>query len=102
MIKYIKIYARISATTALAVCIHAGIFYLVNSDNDKLGGDGLFGVTMVIAFEFTLYNGILLTIAGIYLLLKGEKGLGWASIAAVLVFYLTVLLINFYDRPAGV
>jgi hypothetical protein len=101
MIKHIKIYARISGAIALADCIYAGVFYLINSNNDKVGGDGLFGATMAIAFEFTRFNGILLIIAGIYLVLKGARGLGWASIATVLIFYLTALLINLYDRPAA-
>ena len=76
-------------------------FYLINSDNDKVGGDGFLGGTMAVAFEFTLFNGILLGIVGFYLLLKGTRKLGWATIAIVLIFYLIVMLIHFYDRPGA-
>ena len=101
MKKGIRIYARISGAIALAFCIYAGIFYLINSDNDKVGGDGFLGGTMAVAFEFTLFNGILLGIVGFYLLLKGTRKLGWATIAIVLIFYLIVMLIHFYDRPGA-
>lgn len=97
----IKIYAGISGAVALEFCIHAGLFYLLNSNNDKVGGDGFFGFIAVIAFMFTLFNGILMTIAGIYLVLKGARQLGWTTLVIVLIFYLTVLLIHFYDRPAA-
>jgi hypothetical protein len=70
MKKSIKIYAQISDVIALEFCVHAGIFYLLNSNNDKVGGDGFFGFITVIAFMLTFFNGILMTIAGIYLVLK--------------------------------
>jgi hypothetical protein len=101
MKKGIKVYALISDALALEFCIHAGFFYLLNSNNDKVGGDGFFGFITVIAFMFTLFNGILLTIAGIYLVLKGARQLGWTTIVIVMIFYLTALLIYFYDRPAA-
>jgi hypothetical protein len=99
MKKGIKIYARISDLIALELCVHAGIFYLLNSNNNKVGGDGFFGFTMAIAFGFMVFNGVLMTIAGIYLVLKGSRQLGWTTVVIVLIFYLTVLLIHFYDRP---
>ena len=99
MKKGIKIYARISDLIALELCVHAGIFYLLNYVNFKIGGDGLFGPTMAIAFGFMFFNGVLMTIAGIYLVLKEARRLGWATMVIVLIFYLTVLLIHFYDRP---
>lgn len=104
MKKGIKIYARFSAGMALTICIHAGFFYLLNSNNDKPGGDGSFGAIMAIAFVFTLFNGILMAIAGIFLVFKGARQLGWTTIVIVLIFYLTVLLIYFcdrHDRPAA-
>lgn len=100
MKKGIKIYAQISDAVALGLCVDAGIFYLLNSNNDKVGGDGIFGAVRVIAFAFTFFNGILMAIAGIYLVRKGARQLGWTTIVIVLIFYITVLLIHFYDRPA--
>jgi len=100
MKKGVKIYAQISDAIAGELCIHAGIFYLLNSNNDKVGGDGFLGPVMAIAFAFTFFNGILMTIAGIYLVLKGARPLGWTTLIFVLIFYITVLLIHFYDRPA--
>jgi len=38
---------------------------------------------------------------GINLVLKGVRQLGWTTIIVVLMFYLTALLIHFYDRPAA-
>ena len=99
MKKGIKTYAVISDAIAGEICIHAGIFYLLNSINVKIGGDDFFGPTMAIAFGFTFFNGILMTIAGIYLVLKGARQLGWTTLVIVLMFYLTVLLIHFYARP---
>ena len=99
MKKGIKIYAQISDLIALELCVHSGIFYLFNSKNDKVGGDGFFGPIIAIAFGVTFFNGILMTIAGIYLVLKGARQLGWTTMVIVLIFYLTVLLIHFYDRP---
>jgi hypothetical protein len=99
MKKGIKIYVGISDAIAGELCIHAGIFYLLNSINVKIGGDDFFGPTMAIAFGFMFFNGILMTIAGIYLVLKGARPLGWTTIVIVLIFYLTVLLIHVYDRP---
>jgi hypothetical protein len=99
MKKGIKIYTGISDAIALELCIHAGIFYLLNSINVKIGGDDFFGLTMAIAFGFMFFNGVLMAIAGIYLALKGSRQLGWTTVVIVLIFYLTVLLIHFYDRP---
>ena len=99
MKKGIKIYAGISDAIALELCFHAGIFYLFNSNNDKEGGDGFFGPIMAIAFGLMVFNGILMTIAGIYLVLKRARPLGWTTLIIVQIFYLTVLLIHFYDRP---
>ena len=99
MKKGIKIYAQISDAIALELCIHAGIFYLINSTKDKAGGDGFFGPTMAIAFGFAFYNGVLMTIAAIYLVLRGARPLGWTTLVIVSIFYLTVLLIHLYDRP---
>jgi hypothetical protein len=101
MKKGIKIYALISGGVALEICIHAGFFYLLNSINFKVGGDRFLGGLMAIPFLFTLVNGILMTIAGIYLVLKGARQLGWTTIVIVLIFYLTALLIYFYDRPGA-
>jgi hypothetical protein len=78
MNKGIKIYAQISAAIACELCIDAGIFYLFNSNNDKVGGDGFFGLLIAIAFAFTFFIGILMTIAGIYLVRKGGRALGWS------------------------
>jgi hypothetical protein len=102
MKKGIQAYARISDVIALELCIHAGIFFLLHSNNEEVGGDGFFSFPIVIAFVFTLYNGILMTIAGIYLVLKGARQLGWTTIVVVLIFYFTALLIHFYERPAAV
>jgi hypothetical protein len=99
MKKGIKIYAGISDAIALELCIHAAIFYLLNRNDDKVGGDGFFGPTMAIAFGLMFFNGILMTIAAIYLVFKGARPLGWTTLVIVLIFYLTVLLIHFYDRP---
>jgi hypothetical protein len=71
MKKGIKIYALISGGIALELCIHAAFFYLLNSNNDKVGGDGFFGFIMAIAFVFMFFNGVLMTIAAIYLILNG-------------------------------
>lgn len=101
MKKGIKIYALISGGIALEICIHASIFYLLDSINFKVGDDRFLGGLMAIPFLFTLVNGILMTIAGIYLVLKGSRQLGWTTIVIVLIFYLTALLIYFYDRPAA-
>ena len=87
MKKGIKIYARISDGIALELCVHAGIFYLLNSINFKVGGDRFLGGLMAIPFLFTLVNGILMTIAGIYLVLKGSRQLGWTTLVCVLIFY---------------
>ena len=70
MKKGIKTYALISDLIALELCVHAGIFYLLNSNNDRVGGDGFFGFTMAITFGFMFFNGVLMTIAGIYLVVK--------------------------------
>jgi hypothetical protein len=99
MKKGVKSYALISDLIAGELCAHAGIFYLLNSINIKIGGDGFFGPTMAIAFGFMFFNGVLMTIAAIYLVQKGARQLGWTTMVVVLIFYLTVLLIHFYDRP---
>jgi len=99
MKKGIKIYAGISVAIAGELCIHAGIYYLLNSINVKIGGDDFFGPVMAIAFAFTFFNGILMTIAGIYLVRKGSRPLGWTTLIFVMMFYITVLLIHLYDRP---
>jgi hypothetical protein len=101
MKKGIKIYAVISTGIAIEICAHAGIFYLLNSINFKVGGDRFLAGLMAIPFLFTLVNGVFMTIAGIYLVLKGARQLGWTTIVIVLIFYLTALLIYFYDRPAA-
>lgn len=100
MKKGIKTYALISDAIAGELCIHAGIFYLLHSINVKIGDDDFFGPTMAIAFGFMFFNGILMTIAGIYLVLKGARPLGWTTLVIVMMFYLTALLIHLYDRPA--
>ena len=76
MKKGIKIYSLISNGIALEICVHAGIFYLLNSISFKVEGDRFLGGLMAIPFLFTLVNGILMTIAGIYLVLKGARQLG--------------------------
>jgi len=101
MKKGIKIYALISTGIALEICVHAGIFYLLNSINFKVGGDRFLDGLMAIPFLFTFFNGVLMTIAGIYLVLKGARQLGWTTIVIVVIFYLTALLLHFYDRPAA-
>jgi hypothetical protein len=101
MKKGIRIYARISDLIAGELCVHAGLFYLLNSINFKVGDDRFLGGLMAIPFLFTLFNGIFMTIAGIYLVLKGTRQLGWTTIVIVMIFYLTALLIYFYDRPAA-
>ena len=101
MNKGVKIYALISNGIALEICAHASIFYLLNSINFKVGGDRFLGGLMAIPFLFTLVNGVLMTIAGIYLVLKGVRQLGWTTIVIVAIFYLTALLIYFFDRPAA-
>ena len=101
MKKGIKIYARISDGIALSTCIHAGFFYLLNSNTDKVGGDGLLGGLLALAVVFTFFNGVLMTIAGIYLVLKGARQLRWTTIVVVMIFYLTALLIHLYDRPVA-
>jgi hypothetical protein len=74
--KGIRIYALISTGIALEICVHAIFSYLLNSINVKAGGDRFLGGLMAIPFLFTLFNGILMTIAGIYLVLKGARQLG--------------------------
>jgi hypothetical protein len=101
MKKAIKIYARISDVIAGELCVHASIFYLLSSIKFKAGDGHFLGGLMAIPFLFTLFNGILMTIAGIYLVLKGARQLGWSTIVIVLIFYLTALLIYFFDRPAA-
>jgi uncharacterized membrane protein YhaH (DUF805 family) len=101
MKKAIKIYALTSSSIAVEFCIHAGLFYLLNGNKNKVGRDSFFDLITVIIFELTLFNGILLAIAGIYLLVRREKAMGWLSLIAVLIFYVTTLLIYFYDRPAA-
>jgi hypothetical protein len=99
MKKGIKIYAQISAAIAGELSIHAGIYYLFISHSENAGDGGFFGPVMAIAFAFAFFNGILMAIAGIYLVLKGSRALGWTTLIFVLIFYMTVLLIHFYDRP---
>lgn len=53
------------------------------------------------SFDFTLFNGVLMTIAGIYLVNKGKRVLGWMTLFVVLLFYLTALLIPLQARPTA-
>ena len=101
MKKAIKIYALISTGIAGELCAHAGFFYLLNSIHIKVEGDRFLGGLIAIPFLFTLFNGMPLTIAGIYLVLKGARQLGWTTLVIVLIFYLTALLIYFFDKPAA-
>ncbi|HEV2483764.1 MAG TPA: hypothetical protein VGS79_29060 [Puia sp.] len=101
MKKHVKTYATISDGIALTCCIHTAFVYLFDNNDDKLGGSGLSGVIITIAFVFTVFNGALMAIAGFYLILKGVRQLGWTTIVVVLLFYITTLLIHIYGKLAA-
>ncbi len=100
MKKHVKTYAMISDSIALSCCFHTAFAYLFDNTDDKLGGSGLSGVIITIAFVFTVFNGVLMAIAGFYLILKGVRQVGWATIVVVLLFYITALLVHIYGKPA--
>jgi hypothetical protein len=104
MEKIIKAYSQISCFITLSICIYADVLYLriyfSNGYDENIGWhDNISGNIIAVTYLFTLINGILLIIAGVYLVQKKIRQLGWASIIISLMFYSTVLYIYFTDRP---
>jgi|SRR5579862_6930737 len=87
MKKAIEIYAKISCALAILVIIDALTDFLHKNNPNYPYKKDIFTQILEIAFIITLYNGIFLFAAGIYLLFQKNKLWGILSVAIPVILY---------------
>jgi hypothetical protein len=96
MKKTIERYSQISCAIAISVLVYGGISYLIdilNKNKDYSYKENIFTHIQNIFFTITLYNGVFLLAAGVYLLFQKNKILGILSVSLPVIFYLILYLI---------
>jgi hypothetical protein len=96
MKKVIERYSQISCAIAISLLGYGIIAYLIDvldKTKDYSYKENIFIHVLNIFFTITLYNGVFLLAAGVYLLFQKNKLWGILSVSLPVIFYLMLYLI---------
>jgi len=94
MKKIVEIYSKISCGIAIIVCVSLGYYALMSAaainsgyDSKYIVHENMFMLAVAFLLMFTLYNGIALFIASVYLFFIDSKKLAIVNIVVIIIFY---------------